>query len=190
MLPFVFWIISNIPGRQFKDLNLNGEIVESDPFALLLQCARKGTGGVTPAYFHDMIHLFKQFSGHDDPTPHKREIFSWMDRYTSGLDPEVIRQRKKNKLRILKIIIKIIDDKRIKSKRFCFKKGMSRQKKLALAKTWWKDHKFHLKFAVRTPENLNEMLGFSLDRDVMNTMKHGSKSRNPLICQPILPVAS
>ena len=171
-------------GRQFKDLNLNGEIVESDPFTILIQCARKGTGGATPAYFYDMIHLFKQLSGHEDPAPHKLEISSWMDRYSSGLDPEVILQRKKNKLRILKIIIKKIDDKKIKSKRYRFKKGMSRQKKMALAKTWWKDHKFHLKFAVRTPEDLNEMLGFSLDREVMATMKQARKVGIPLFVNP------
>lgn len=171
-------------GRQFKDLNLNGEIVESDPFAILIQCARKGTGGATPAYFYDMIHLFKQFSGDEDPVPHKLEILSWMDRYSSGLDPEVIWQRNKNKLRILKIIIKQIDDKKIKSKRFSFKKGVSAQKKMALAKTWWKDHKFHLKFAVRTPEDLNEMLGFSLDREVMKTMKQAQKVGIPLFVNP------
>ncbi|MBT4876681.1 MAG: KamA family protein [Desulfobacula sp.] len=171
-------------GRQFKDLNLNGEIVESDPFTILIQCARKGTGGATPAYFYDMIHLFKQLSGHEDPAPHKLEISSWMDRYSSGLDPEVILQRKKNKLRILKIIIKKIDDKEIKTKKYRFKKGMSRQKKMALAKTWWKDHKFHLKFAVRTPEDLNEMLGFSLDREVMATMKQARKVGIPLFVNP------
>ncbi|MCP4687923.1 MAG: hypothetical protein GY859_07720, partial [Desulfobacterales bacterium] len=152
-------------GRQFKDPNLKGEIVENDPFAILMQCARKGTGGGAPAYFYDMIHLFRQFSGHEYPEPHKSEVLSWMDRYSSGLDPEVIRQRKTNKLRILKIIIRKIDERRVRSKRYRFEKGMSRQKKLALAKKWWNDHKFHLKFAVRTPEDLNEMLDFSLDRE-------------------------
>ncbi len=67
-------------GRQFKDLNLKGEIVENDPFAILMQCARKGTGGGTPAFFYDMIQLFRQFSGPEDPMPHENEISSWMDR--------------------------------------------------------------------------------------------------------------
>jgi hypothetical protein len=43
-----------------------------------------------------------------------------MDRYSSGLDPDIIRQREKNKLRILKVIIKAIDEKRTKSTRFTF----------------------------------------------------------------------
>jgi lysine 2,3-aminomutase len=171
-------------GRQFRDPNLKGEIVENDPFAILMQSARKGTGGGTPAYFHDMIHLFRQFSGHVYPEPHKLEISIWMDRYSSGLDPAVIGQRKKNKLRILKSIIQMIDEQRVKSKRFCFKKGMSRQKKLALAKTWWNDHKFHLKFAVRTPEDLNKMLDFSLDRETMDTLKQAQRVGIPFFVNP------
>jgi len=171
-------------GRQFKDPNLKGEIVENYPFAILMQCARKGTGGGTPAYFHDMIHLFRQFSGHEYPEPKKLEISTWMDRYSSGLDPAVIEQRKKNKLRILKNIIQMIDERRVKSKRFCFKKGMSRQKKLALAKTWWNDHKFHLKFAVRTPEDLNKMLDFSLDRETMNILKQAQRVGIPFFVNP------
>lgn len=171
-------------GRQFRDPNLKGEIVENDPFAILMQCARKGTGGGTPAYFHDMIHLFRQFSGHVYPEPHKLEISTWMDRYSSGLDPEVIGQRKKNKLRILKSIIQMIDEQRVKSKRFCFKKGTPRHKKLALAKTWWNDHEFHLKFAVRTPEDLNEMLDFSLDRETMDTLKQAQRAGIPFFVNP------
>jgi lysine 2,3-aminomutase len=171
-------------GRQFKDLNLKGEIVENDPFAILIQCARKGTGGGTPAFFYDMIHLFRQFSGNEHPRPHKNEISSWMDRYPSGLDPQVVWQRRTNKLRILRIIIKIIDEKRVKSHRYQFKKGMSRQKKIAMAKTWWNDYKFHLKFAVRTPEALNEMLDYSLDRKTVETLKQAQKVGIPLFVNP------
>jgi len=171
-------------GRQFSDPNLKGEIVENVPFAILMQCARKGTGGGTPAYFDDMIHLFRQFAGNVSPDPHKLEIATWMDRYSSGLDPAVIEQRKKNKLRILKSIIQMIDERSVKSKRFCFTKGMSRQKKLALAKTWWNDHKFHLKFAVRTPEDLNKMLDFSLDRETMDTLKQAQRAGIPFFVNP------
>ena len=171
-------------GKQLEDLNLKGEIVENDPFAILMQCGRKGTGGGTPAFFYDMIHLFRQFSGREDPKPDKLEISIWMDRYSSGLDPEVICLRKKNKLRILKIIIKKIDGRRIKSKRYSFKKGMSRQKKMALAKTWWHDYNFHLKFAVRTPEDLNEMLDFSLDREIIDNLKQAQKVGIPIFVNP------
>ena len=107
-----------------------------------------------------------------------------MNRYSSGLDPEVVRLRKKNKLRILKTIINTIDERKIKSKKYSFKKGTSRQKKLALAKTCWNDYKFHLKFAVRTPEDLNEMLNYSLDRDVMENLKQAQKVGIPIFVNP------
>ncbi|MFH1156876.1 MAG: KamA family protein [Pseudomonadota bacterium] len=171
-------------GRQFKDLNHKGEIMENDPFAILMQCARKGTGGATPAFFYDMIHLFRQFSGHTDPVPDKLKISSWMDRYSSGLDPDIIRQRGKNKLRILKIIIKTIDEKRTESKRFRFKIGMSQKEKITLANNWWNDHQFHLEFAVRTPEDLNEMLEFSLDKDTMGNLKQAQKVGIPFFVNP------
>ena len=174
----------NHSGQQFKDLNLKGEIVESDPFAILMQTGRKGTGGGTPAFFYDMIHLFRQFSGTEYPKPNKIEISKWMNRYSSGLDPEVVYMRKRNKLRILKNIIKKIDGKRIKSKPYSFKKGMARQKKMTLAKTWWNDYRFHLKFAARTPEDLNEMLDFSLDREIMDTLKQAQKVGIPLFVNP------
>jgi lysine 2,3-aminomutase len=171
-------------GRQFKDLNLNGDMVENNPFAVLMQGTRKGTGGGTPAFFHDMIHLFRQLSGRQAPAPDKADIQSWMDRYASGLEPDIIRQREKNKLRILKIIIRKIEENRIKSRRYQFRKGMSRPQKLSLAKAWWNDHKFHLKFAVRTPEELNEMLGFSLDRETMLTMKRAQQAGIPIFINP------
>jgi lysine 2,3-aminomutase len=112
------------------------------------------------------------------------KISSWMDRYSSGLDPDIVRQREKNKLRILKIIIKTIDEKRTKSKRFRFKKGMSQKEKMALAKKWWNDHQFHLKFAVSTPENLNEMLEFSLDKETMGNLKQAQKIGIPFFVNP------
>ena len=171
-------------GQQFEDLNLKGAFVKNDPFAILMQCARKGTGGGTPAFFYDMIYLFRQFSGHEDLKPKKVEISKWMDRYSSGIDSEVVCLRKKNKLRILKIIIKKIDERRITSTQYNFKKGMSRQKKLALANTWWNDYKFHLTFAVRTPEDLNEMLDYSLDREVMDNLKQAQKIGIPIFVNP------
>ena len=53
-----------------------------------------------------------------------------------------------------------------------------------MAKTWWNDYKFHLKFAVRTPEALNEMLDYSLDRETGETLKQAQKVGIPLFVNP------
>lgn len=170
--------------KQFKDPNLKGEIVENDPFTILFQCARKGTGGGKPAFFYDMLHLFRQFSGLHYPLPDRNNVLDWMDRYPSGLDSEVIKLRAKNKLRILKIIIQKIEQDRTISGRYSFPKDMSDRQKLALAKTWWNDYKFHLKFAAKSSGELNEMLDYSLDRETMNNLKKAEAKGIPFFVNP------
>ncbi|MEJ2186712.1 MAG: KamA family protein, partial [Gemmatimonadota bacterium] len=47
---------------------------------------------------------------------------------------------------------------------------MTRDEKRRRMLDWWKDMHFHLKFAVRSPELLNELLGESLDPDTMKVL--------------------
>ncbi len=172
-------------GRMIKDLNLQGETVENDPFALLYYAANKGTGGAAPDFLHDMIYLFRQFKGKLHPTPvSKEKISRWMDRHPSGLEPEIMRIRRENKLRILKIIIRKITKREIRSARYHFKKGMSDQDKLKAAKRWWNEHRFHIRFAARTPFALNEMLDFSLDEDTMGTLNRAHEKGIPIFANP------
>lgn len=172
-------------GRRFKDLNFKGEVVENDPFALVVLCAKNRTATASPAFFYDMIHLFRQFSATEQQTlPSKDQILSWMKKYPSGLDPDMIRQREKNKIRILKGIIQKIETQAVKKSKFNFKEKMSREEKLTLAKTWWNDHKFHLRFAARTPGELNEMLGFSLNSDTMERLEQAKKKGIPFFINP------
>ncbi|MEA1966717.1 MAG: KamA family protein [Thermodesulfobacteriota bacterium] len=175
----------NHSGRQFMDPNLQNEIVESDPFAILFYAAKNGTGGATPAFFNDMIYLFRQFSGKLAPTSvSKRKIIKWMDRYPSGLDPEIIKIRKKNKNRILKVIIGKITRRTVRSTRYKFSKGMTDQEKMSIARKWWHEHLFHIKFAARTAEALNEMLDFSLDKDTMTILEKAQKIGIPIFVNP------
>jgi len=172
-------------GRQFKDLNYKGQVVENDPFAMITACAKKGTGGMTTAFLYDMIHLFRQFSGKERQVlPSRKQICRWMEKYPSGLHPTVIKYREKNKIRILKVIVKKIDSRTVRSSRFKFKKGMSADEKLELAKTWWSDYKFHLKFAARTPQELNEMLGFSLNPETLAELNRAKAKGIPFFVNP------
>jgi lysine 2,3-aminomutase len=61
---------------------------------------------------------------------------------------------------------------------------MSREQKLVRAREWWKDHRFHLRYAVRTPELLNEMLGYSLDPDTMKILKEAEEAGIPFFINP------
>jgi lysine 2,3-aminomutase len=72
----------------------------------------------------------------------------------------------------------------ISSRRFQFGDGSSREEKLEQALEWWDDPNFHLTFAVRSPELLNEMLGDSLDPDTMKVLYRARDAGIPFFVNP------
>ncbi|MCK4836338.1 MAG: hypothetical protein KAT17_06860, partial [Candidatus Aminicenantes bacterium] len=172
-------------GREFPDLNLRGEIAISNPIKLIWLAVNHGTGGAKPFFFEDMLQLFRQFSGKSQASlPSQEEVKGWMKRYPSGLDPRIIKLREENRARILKIIINKIDQGQIKDSIYKFKTGMSQEHKFLQTLEWWKESRFHLHFAVRSPDLLNEMLGFSLDPDTMKVLCRAEKAGLPFFVNP------
>lgn len=172
-------------GREFPDLNLRGEMAVSNPIKLIWLAVNHGTGGAKPFFFEDMLHLFRQFRGEEEPKrPTREKVEEWMERYVSGLDPRIIRLRKENRERIIKIIIRKIDSGEIKDPKFKFDPGMSFEQKFLKVLDWWEDWKFHLRFAVRTPDDLNEMLGNSLDPDTMRILYTAQRRGIPFFVNP------
>lgn len=172
-------------GREFIDLNLRGNIAVSNPIRMIWLGVRKGTGGAKPFFFEDMLHLFRQFSGRTSRKPPSRaEVEAWMDRFPSGLDPRIVKLREENRDRILNILIRKIETGEIRSGRFTFGSGQSTEQKFLTALEWWKDMRFHLAFAVRSADLLNELLGFSLDPDTMKVLYDAEKHKIPFFINP------
>ncbi len=172
-------------GKQYPDLNLRGEIAVSNPMRLLWLAVNKGTGGARPGFFKDMIQLFRQLRGESlRQRPGREQVEKWMDRYPDGLDPRIVKLREENKLRIIQILISKLDSGEIKSTRYFFEKDDSKNQKLEKMHGWWNEHQFHLHFAVRSPELLNEMLGFSLDPDTMKILEEAKESGIPFFVNP------
>jgi lysine 2,3-aminomutase len=172
-------------GMEFVDLNLRGEAAISNPIKTIWMAVTHGTGGAKPYFFDDMLHLFRQFRDEEEPKPPIREkVEQWMSRFVSGLDPRIVRLREENRARILEIIIKKIDSGKIKDTKFKFEPGMSHEQKFLRTLEWWDDWKFHLKFAVRNPDDLNEMLGHSLDPDTMKILYDAQEAGIPFFVNP------
>jgi lysine 2,3-aminomutase len=111
-------------GNTYEDLNLRGKKVTSAPIDWLWKAFKFNKIIAGPGFFTDMLYLFRQFSGLSTrEIPSAKEILDWMERYPSGLDPEVVELRKKNMKRILGILIDKLDSGEIKSTKFTFKKG-------------------------------------------------------------------
>ena len=171
--------------RTFVDLNLHGELAVNNPFTQIWLAATNGTGGAKPFFFEDMIHLFRQFSGrHQCTHPSPETVKTWMFRYPSGLNQQVIRLRQENRDRILNIIIQKIDNGEIVDAKFTFPPGLSHEQKFLHALEWWQDSTFHLRFAVRSADLLNEMLDHSLDPDTMKTLHDAEQAGIPFFVNP------
>ncbi|MBN1335425.1 MAG: KamA family protein [Deltaproteobacteria bacterium] len=172
-------------GREFPDLNLRGEIAVSNPIKLIWLAVNRGTGGARPGFFEDMLRLFRQFSGKSERQTYSREdLGAWMERFPSGLDPRIVKLREENRERIIKILVDRMDSGDIRKSGFTFEPGMSREQKILRMHEWWNDHRFHLSFAVRSPELLNELLGYSLDPDIMKILFEARDAGIPFFVNP------
>ncbi len=172
-------------GREFEDPNLRGEIAISNPIKLIWLAVTYGTGGAKPYFFEDMLYLFRQFSGsYKRHMPAKENLLEWMDRYPSGMDPRIVKLREENRNRIINILINKLDQGEIKSERYQFSQKMSQEQKYLQMLEWWDDYRFHLSFAVRSPQLLNELLGNSLDPDTMKILFEAEKAGIPFFVNP------
>ena len=172
-------------GKEYEDMNLRGEIAVSNPIKMIWLAVNYGTGGAKPAFFVDMLYLFRQFRGeYVCEIPSKKRIQEWMDRFPSGLDPRIVKLREENRDRIINILIEKIDRGEIKDSKFFYEEGMSQEQKFLTMLKWWDDQLFHLRFAVRSPEMLNELLGNSLDPDTMKVLYEAKEAGIPFFINP------
>ncbi|MBZ0243895.1 MAG: KamA family protein, partial [Bacteroidales bacterium] len=172
-------------GRIFEDLNLRGDLVGSNPIKYLWMAAKHGTGGANQHFFYDTLMLFRQIKGTlKRKMPDRQQLQEWMDRHPSGLDEEIMKIRKHNRDRIIKVIIEKIEAGELKSRRYQFGEGMSPEQKFLLASNWWKDTNFHLKFAIRSPKMLNEMLNNSLSTKTMELLHEAREAGLPSFVNP------
>ncbi len=172
-------------GRQCTDPNRKNATITTSPIKNLWLAIKQGKGVANEDFFLDMLYLFRQLNGRlTRRLPNTEQIEKWMDRHPTGLDKEVMAMREKNKERILRNIIAKIESGELKSRRFVFAEGLTGEEKYQQALEWWEDHRFHLVFAVRTPEMLNEMLDFSLREKTIKMLKRARNKGIPIFVNP------
>lgn len=172
-------------GRKFSNPYRDGIESLNVPFQLLWLGKKKGLGGAKPLFFQDMIHLFRQLNNQlPQYVPTKEQVEEWMERWHDGLDPNVVSVREKNKERIIRILMKNIKSCEIGDTRYCFEEGMTDEQKAGKMREWWNDYRFHLRFAVRSPKLLNELLDYSLDLDTQKLLQKAEKKGIPFFINP------
>jgi lysine 2,3-aminomutase len=172
-------------GREFDDLNLRGEVAVSNPIKLIWLAVTYGTGGAKPAFFEDMLHLFRQLRGEESrELPDAARLDAWSERFPSGLDPRIVKLREENRDRIIEGVIARIDADPEAAGKYAFAPDMSDEQKYLQVRDWWQEWPFHLKFAVRSAQALNEALGESLDPDTMKVLADAEQAGIPFFVNP------
>lgn len=172
-------------GKEFEDLNIHNEVAVNNPIKMIWLGVHRGTGGAKPYFFEDMLHLFRQFTGKSKRfIPAKSCVLEWMERWSSGTDPRIVKLRQENRERIINILIKKMEDGLISDSKYKFEPNLTSEQKFMQMIEWWNDSLFHLRFAVRSPDLLNELLDYSLDPDTMNILYDAEKQGIPFFVNP------
>jgi lysine 2,3-aminomutase len=172
-------------GSSYNDPNRNNNIEISNPIKNLYNAIKYGKGNSSMDFFLDMLFLFRQINGRlKQKLPSEQKVKHWMTKYPSGLSERIIEVRKENKKRILNVIINELTSGEQTSKRYVFDEGMTQEEKYKKALLWWNDYKFHLRFAVRSPEQLNKMLDYSLRPSRLKILNEAHEAGIPFFINP------
>ncbi|MEG1585455.1 MAG: KamA family protein [Bacteroidales bacterium] len=139
-----------------------------------------------PDFYHELYRLFRQLEGDPVKKISPQDVLLSMKKWPSGLTEEVVDIRKRNKNRIIELLIEdipVYDDK-VLAGRFRFRPGRTLEKKRQLVTEWWDDHRFQLAMAIRTPEKLNRYLGYTLGTEVMSRLEKAYEKGIPFFITP------
>jgi len=172
-------------GQTYEDKNLKGRRVINHPFTLLFNdFYRKETDSTTDFYL-DLIALFRQLNNTlIQQYPNKERVMNWMKRHPSGLDDEMIKIREENKARIINKIIDKIDNGSLHKGSFSLESHLTHEEKVRKVRQWWNTSKFHLVFAFRSPEIINEMLDYTLSKKTLTIMNRAKDTGIPFFINP------
>ncbi len=171
----------DVEGKIVTDLS-TGENVTCRTFGQLRD-ALLGKN-IHPDFMLEMTELFLQLEGVEYPMPNRIAITREAGRWPSGLDPEVRAIRESNKERIIDLLIEKVEHRSGSHDRFLFPEGISREEKKELITQWWNDHRFHLVMAIRSPRELNRMLGGSLSSETMELLQEARHKEIPFFVTP------
>ncbi len=172
-------------GKTFPDWNLHGKEVVSRPITLLRKVLLGECNDCNPDFLEDMAQLFSALSEkYDFNIPSRSQVQTWMDRHPSGLDPQVITWRAKNKEQIVSLLIEKIKTRDKKSSLYRFKEGSSYAHMRKQVLSWWREDRFHLYFAIRNTDDLNKYLHYSMSSKELRIMKEAEQKGIPIFATP------
>ncbi len=182
-------------GEEFSDPNLDGKAVVSRPFHVLREAALGREISASSDLLEDLLHLLRQLNGVERPEiPSKQQVLQWMDRHPSGLDTDIIERRKWNKRRIIKLLaVKLSASATTAPEssasnphlpRFHIEPDLPLHEVEKKIEKWWENDLFHLKNAIRSLDDLQEFLDYSLSDETIAIMREADRKGIPFFVTP------
>lgn len=139
---------------------------------------------VSPDVWLDLYYQFIALEHPAEIHPDRVLVKRQMNRWPTGLDPEVMAIRAANKKRIIEGLIRKIDRRHAPSSRYQFPPEMSYEEKYRQVTEWWERARFHLAMAIKSPAELNFFLGYSLSDETMRLLMKAKKKGMPFFITP------
>lgn len=171
-------------GTSVNDLS-TGEDVPVQTITLLWQflSGREGAG-CSVDFLADLYYQFDNLQQPEVAVPDRNLVKKQMNRWSTGLDADVIAIREANKERIIAGLVRKIERRHAPSSMFQFAEGMSYAEKANQVREWWSMSRFHLSMAFKSPTELNFFLGNSLSDDTMALLSDARRKKMPFFVTP------
>ena len=169
--------------RHIRDFS-TGQKIRYEPIKWLWQALRGEGDGIHPDFLLDWYYLFKKYRTDEVVLPDRARCDQWRERWKTGMDEDVARERWENRERICGLLIGKIEKRGKLNTRYRFEGEMSPERKRELVGEWWGDYKFHLALAVRDPDELNLFMGNTLSPELMELLHRAKQKGIPFFVTP------
>lgn len=169
--------------RHIRDFS-TGQKIRYEPIKWLWQALRGEGNGIHPDFLLDWYYLFKKYRTDEVVLPDRARCDQWRERWKTGMDEDVARERWENRERICGLLIGKIEKRSKLNTRYRFEGEMSPERKRELLDEWWGDYKFHLALAVRDPDELNLFMGNTLSPELMELLHRAKQKGIPFFVTP------
>ncbi len=169
--------------RYIRDFS-TGERIRYEPIKWLWQALRREGNDIHPDFLLDWYYLFKKYQSDETVLPDWAQCEQWRERWKTGMDENVVLERRENQERICGLLIGKIEKRGKLNTRYRFEEGVSLVKKRELINEWWGDYKFHLALAIRDPDELNMFMGNTLSRELMELLYRAKQKGIPFFVTP------
>ncbi|MFA5713120.1 MAG: KamA family protein [Bacteroidales bacterium] len=154
----------------------------------LLFCFLKEESPITTTsldLFEDLYQLLSRATGYQKERSYSNYKFQKdMRRWPTGLDSEVIEIRKERKEKIVELLVDKIERRGAIHSKYRFEEGATDQEKKEMVLEWWKDFRFHLAMAIRTPGELNRFMDESLTSKTIRMLNRARRKGIPFFITP------